>query len=181
MSNSDDLNAKRDALLAIDASLIQEPNVPIDAYVQEAEDLYHWATVDQAALATAGITAQLLNDLPVRAGACREAQSLWNKEYRTSREAERQWKELAPLAYDLRDQLVHAFRYAYRNKPDFLSSIALIADGTGHADMIQDLNDLAVLGRSDLQTLSGIGFDPILLDNAALKSEELAVLLAEIN
>ncbi len=181
MANIDHLNAKRDLLMGLDPATLKEPTVPIDAYVQEAEDLYQWAIDDQVALDFAGINAQLLNDLPVRAGACREAQSLWNKEYRTSREAEKQWKDLAPQAYDLRDQLLHAFRYAYRNLPEQLNSIALIAEGTGHADMIQDLNDLAVLGRSHTQALTDIGFDLGQLDTAALQSVTMATLLAEIN
>jgi hypothetical protein len=37
--------------------------------------------------------------------------------------------------------------------------VSAITDGSGHADMIQDLNDIAVLGRENPDPLTAIGFD----------------------
>jgi hypothetical protein len=62
-----------------------------------------------------------------------------------------------------------------------LSRVSDIADGSGHADMIQDLNDLAVLGKANSEFLTAIGFDLSLLDTAASVADELADLLATAN
>jgi hypothetical protein len=47
--------------------------------------------------------------------------------------------------------------------------------------MIQDLNDIAVLGRENPEPLTAIGFDLTQLDMAATRADELADLLAEAN
>lgn len=47
--------------------------------------------------------------------------------------------------------------------------------------MVQDLNDLSVLGKANTRLLESIGFDMSILDNAAQTSRKMAVLLAEID
>jgi hypothetical protein len=123
----------------------------------------------------------MINDLPVRAGACREAQSVWNKDYRSQQEAQKEWAEQAPEAYDFRNDLLASLRFAYRKDDALLSRVSAITDGSGHADMIQDLNDIAVLGRENPDPLTAIGFDLTQLDLAAAQADELADLLAEAN
>ena len=144
MSNVDDYNAKLDELKAIPIDEVQAPTLPVDVFLQEGENLFHWSIADLSELSKVGLTQVRLNDLPVRAGALREAQSLWFKDRYSQQEAQREWMELSPLAYDLRDDLLHGFRFAFRDDTVILSRISAIADGGGHADMIQDLNDLAV-------------------------------------
>ena len=181
MSNIDDYNAKLDVLKAIPIDGVQAPTLPVDVFLQEAENLFHWCSADNEAFAAVGLSQNNLNDLPVRAGALREAQSLWFKDRYSQQEAQRQWMELSPLAYDLRDDLLHGFRFAFRDDTVILSRVSAIADGGGHADMIQDLNDLAVLGRENPDPLSAIGFDMAKLDAAATQADEMADLLATAN
>jgi len=123
----------------------------------------------------------MIKDLPVRAGACREAQSIWNKDFRSQQEAQKQWSEQSTVAYDLRDDLLQSLRFAYRKDPALLSRVSAITDGNGHADMIQDLNDISVLGRENPDPLTAIGFDLSHLDLASNRADELADLLAEAN
>jgi hypothetical protein len=111
----------------------------------------------------------------------REAQSLWYKVRFSQEEAQKQWNEKSPVAYDLRDTLLHVFRYAFRNESDLTSRIAAIADGSGHADMIQDLNDLSLLGKDHTDLLTAVGFDVTTLDTAASLSAELATLYSEVS
>ncbi len=179
MSNREYYLAKLDAIKAIPDDQIKKPNMPIDIFVQEAEYLYHWCLDDQAALTGAGLDWALVTDLPVRAGACREAQSLWFKERFTRQKAKQDWKEKSSAAYELRDRLLRTMRYAYRKQPDLLNRVAEIAEDTGHADMIQDLNDLAVLGRDHSEPLKLIKFDLTLLDTAAAMAIEMGKLLAQ--
>jgi len=117
--------------------------------------------------------------MPVRAGALREAQSLWYKERFSREEAQKEWNEKSPDAYDLRDTLLHTFRFAFRNESDLTSRVAIIAEGTGNADMIQDLNDLALLGKDHTDLLTAVGFNLTLLDTAAATSAEMAALLSQ--
>lgn len=47
--------------------------------------------------------------------------------------------------------------------------------------MVQDLNDLAIMGKQNVEQLVAIGFDLTKLDAAAELSDNMAVLLAETN
>lgn len=181
MSNIDDYNALLATIQAIPEEQVKEPSIPVDVYLQEAENLSKWALNDVDALSVVGITREMINELPQRAGASREAQSIWNKDYRSQQEAQKEWAKQAPLAYDLRNDLLASMRFAYRKDDALLSRVSAITDGSGHADMIQDLNDIAVLGREFPDPLTAIGFDLSLLETAATGADELADLLAEAN
>jgi hypothetical protein len=181
MANIDDYNASIDAIRAIADEKAPEPTMPVDVFLQEAENLYQWSLMDLVVLATIGITSEMLNALPLRAGACREAQSRWFKDRNSQLEAQRLWGEQSPLAYALRDELLHAFRYAFRNETALLARVSEIAEGNTHADMIQDLNDLSVLGKNNPAPLQAIGFDLGKLDVAAATSDAIANLLAMAN
>ena len=181
MANTDDYNAKLAEIQAIPNEEVKEPGMPVDIALQEAENLYHWSSDDADKLAVVGIKRNQIQDLPVRAGACRETQSIWNKDFRSQQEAQEEWAEQSPLAYDFHDDLLASMRFAYRKNDALLSRVRAIADGGGHADMIQDLNDIAVLGRENPDPLTAISFDLAQLDEAATLADTLADLLAEAN
>ena len=169
---------KIDEIRAIPKEEIKLPNMPVDTFLQEAENLEHWCQEDRAELEAAGLPWALVEDLPFRAGALRESESRWFEKRFTRKEAQQQWKEVSPAAYDLRDTILHAMRYAYRNDPNLLMRVSGITEGSGHDDMIQDLNDCAVLGRENPEPLQAIGFNMNVLKQAAIVSDEMADLLA---
>ncbi len=181
MANTDDYNAKLATIQAIPNEEVQEPAIPVEVALQEAENLYHWSLNDAETLQVVGITQSMIDDLPVRAGAAREAQSIWNNDYRSQQEAQKEWAVQAPLAYAMRTDLLQTMRFAYRKDDALLSRVSAITDGSGHADMIQDLNDIAVLGRENPDPLTAIGFDLEELIVAATRADEMADLLAEAN
>ena len=181
MASSDDYQAKIAEIEAVPDNDLKSPSMPVDVFLQEVENTYQWVQDDKDKLVAAGLDWTLVDDLPVRAGALREAQSLWYKVRFSREEAQKEWNEKSPDAYDLRDTLLHVFRYAFRNEADLSSRIAAIADGAGHADMIQDLNDLALLGKDHTDLLTAVGFDLTLLDTAATTSTELATLYSQVN
>ena len=178
MSNHDDYAAKLPIIQAIPTDQLKKMSMPLDVYLQEAENLYQWCQGDQAELTKAGLDWTMAQDLPVRAGACREAQSLWFKDRFTKEEAEKLWKEKSPAAYELRDEILRAMRFAYRKLPDLLNRVSAITEGSGHADMIQDLNDAAILGKENSEPLTAISFDLTQLDTAASMANELGELYA---
>jgi len=179
--SQENLAACLDKIIAIPSEETQTPSLPVNVFLQESEDTFHWTSEDMPLLATIGMNEEKRLDLNVRTGACRESQSLWNKDRRSTKDAEKQWIALAPVAYNLRDELIHKFRFAFRNDPKLLGRVSEIAEGTGHADMIQDLNDLAVLGKENEALLTPINFDLTLLDTAAETSDNGADVLAIAN
>jgi hypothetical protein len=81
----------------------------------------------------------------------------------------------------LRDELLHHFFHAYYNFPDLYNHTQQIAEGNTHADMIQDLSDLAALGKDNTDPLKAISVDLSLLDKAETASAIMAKLLAASN
>jgi hypothetical protein len=121
-----------------------------------------------------GLDWELVQDLPVRAGALRQAETDWFKDRFNQEEAAKAWDVSSEEGYNLRDELLHAFFHAYRHD----EGLSSIAEGNGHADMIQGLNNLAGLGKAHLGPLLKIRIDPTLLDKADNLSDALAVQLA---
>jgi len=180
MASSDDYQAKIAEIEAIPDNDLKSPSMPVDVFLQELENSSKWVQEDKDRLIAAGLDWNLVDDLPLRAGALREAQSLWFRARFAREEAEKEWKTKAPEAYDLRDTLLHDFHFAFRNDPSLAKRVSVIAENSGHADMIQDLNDLALLGKKHVEELTKIGFGMTLLDKAAVTSDEIASLLSSV-
>ena len=181
MSNTEDYNAKLEAIMAVPIDEIKEPSPPVPVALQESEDLYHWSLDDAVPLKAVGITMAMIKEVPVRTGACRESQSIWNKDYRSQEEAQKLWNIQAPIAFDFHKDLLQTMRFAYRNDDSLLGRVAAITAGDSNADMIQDLNDIAVLGKENPDPLTSIAFDLTKLDLAATRADELADLRARAN
>ena len=181
MSNQTDYASKLDAANAIPEDQVQTPYIPVGIYLQEAEDLYHWSMQDKDKLVAASLPAVKIKNLPTYTGACRIAQSMWMKDQQQRKDSEDEWKEEAPKAFDLRDRLVHALDFAYRDDSDLSRRVDAIREGAGNADMIQDLSDIAVLGKANPGPLKKINFDLKLLDKAEELSDTLGDLLGRVN
>ncbi|MAQ75616.1 MAG: hypothetical protein CL613_04705 [Aquimarina sp.] len=180
--SKENFDAKLATLEAIPAAEVKAPTMPVDISLQEAEDLFTWAAEDQAALQAKGLDWDThVADIPVRAGALRYAQSEWMKERFGREEASKVWKEESPKAFELRNDLLADFRYAYRKNANLLGRVRAIAEGTGAADMIQDLSDISVLGKANTAELEEIKFDLTKLDVVEQRADELAELLAKAN
>ncbi|TVZ39060.1 hypothetical protein P886_3448 [Alteromonadaceae bacterium 2753L.S.0a.02] len=180
MSN-DDFETHLATLQAIPHNAIKSSSIPIGIYAQEAENLYHWAKKDLAALQGAGLTEDYIEQLSLRVDLLRIAEARWQAEYQARKEATAEWAEKSPGAYALRDSLLRAMRYAFRNKNDLLQRVSAVAEGDSHADMIQDLATLAVLGKQQKPLLEAIHFDTSLLQEANSVADTMSVLLALAN
>jgi len=182
MSSLQDYNEKLEAIKSIPDDQVTSPkNIPVDNYLQEAEYLYHWVMEDKDELCARGLDWNLVEDLPVRAGALREAQARWITVRFSHADAETEWLKRSPDAYDLRNEMIHDFRFAYRKDPYLLGRVREIDEGTGHADMIQDLTSLSILGMNNPEPLKAINFDLSVLDEAAQASGDMADLLGAAN
>ncbi len=181
MSTRDDFLEKRDTLHDIPDSEVEAvKRMPMATYVQEAETLNRWCQADRAALETLDGIWELVQDLPTRAGALRELESMWRNERSTPTEAGQRWKNESPAVFGMRKGLIQAFRYAFRDNKPLLARLRAVAKGNTNAERLQNLNDLAVLGRDNEDLLTAINFDLTQLDEAAAKSAEMSELLATV-
>jgi hypothetical protein len=162
-------------------SLLETPKVPINALIQEAEDLFHWAMQDREMLLTAGITSHTLEQMHALALILCEAQGAWNCARKTQSDARKNAIEASRKAFQFRARLVHDLLYAYRELPDARAALREIAQGNGYTDIIQDLMNLKTIGASYPQPLEKINFDFTRLEKAAFMAEGLGTLLAVAN
>lgn len=169
-----------EALIVTDEEM-KTPYMPLGTFFQEAEDLYVWAMQDIDELMATGLPETIFTKLQLRTDASRHAQSLWMGELEGRQNAEEEWAIESPKAYDLRNQLLHTFRYAYRNHESALTIVNNIADGSGDADMIQDLSSAAVLAQKYPDPLTAINFDFSLTETADALSGTMASLRALAN
>ena len=115
-----------EAIRSIPDRLVKTPNIPVDEFLQESEDLFRWLQPDKEKIIAAGVPVELIDEMPERAEALREAQAWWIKELDTRSEYQDIWNDKSPDAFDFRDTLIHTFRYAYRHHPDILGRISYI-------------------------------------------------------
>jgi hypothetical protein len=182
MKNWECYEKKLEVIRAIEDDKIETPhNIPVGIYTQEAENLYGYALEDKDALAAVGLPPELLEDLPIRIGALREASTIWNNYRKTEKKNAREWKTRAPIAYNLRKRLLTDFRHAFHDHAQQMKAVRNMAKGKSHAKMIESLNDLGVLGKKNLQLLEAVNFDTSLLDKAVQISKEMAKLLPDVN
>lgn len=176
-----ELNTLMASLQNIPVAHIKKPTMPIENFIQEAENLYSWCQNDKDEFSTIGITEEFIEELIPRAGALRQAESNWSNKRFTKKDAQRIWIAESQDAYELRAQLLHHFHFAYRQIPDLANRVSEISDGNSHADMIQDLSDLAVLGTQHSEHLTSINVDLDLLNQASETADRLSEVWATAN
>ena len=90
------------------------------------------------------------------------------------------WKAAEPELKKLRPDLIKYFQFAFRKNKSLLDKLEHIKKGNSYADLIMDLANLSVLGKSNPELLEEINFDLTLLDKAAEESERMAKLRVHI-
>jgi hypothetical protein len=178
LQHADSYNSLVSVFSTIPDAVIRTPTQPVESYVYEAETLFKAALSDRAELEATGLDWAVVESLSRRAGALREAESEWLGRGFGSPQAQRRWKEAEAQGQLIRDDLLAGYRFAYRNHPELLSRVAAIGEGATQVDLVQDLNDQAVLGRHNLAPLEAIGITAAQVEAAATKSAELADLLS---
>ena len=181
MSYSEDFNAWKEQIEAVANKETKLPNQPVDEFAASIETLAVEATKDKEAFAAAGMDTEIIDELNPLAGALRYCQAEWMSEYRARQEAQMEWLAQSPVAYELKAELLHHFSFAYRDFPDIKKKVMRIREGGGHADMIQDLVELATLGEKHPEPLAAINFDTASLQNAKTTSHAMSELLAASN
>ena len=181
MSYLDNFNEWKDQIENFPLKDVKLPNQPIDDFVAGVETLAVDASEDRKALAGAGLDVAIIDQLNPLSGALRYCEAQWKSVFRAQQEAQAQWKEQSPEAFDLRNELLHDFGFAYRNTDDVRKKVARIREGGSNADMVQDLIELAVLGEKYPKQLAEIKFNVEALARARALSHSMSELLAAAN
>lgn len=182
MNNIDHYTEKITVIRSIpDEKILTPAGMPVNIYIQEAENLYNWCQPDREKLTANGMDWAVVEDIPARAGALREAQSRWVNSDKWDIETETQWDEKSSAAHILRKDLVRAFRFIFSDNASVISRVNMLAEGDSNPKIIQSLNDLSNFGREYTAVLQAARFDITLLDRAAEMSCEMASLLGAVN
>ncbi|MCP5048172.1 MAG: hypothetical protein GY940_13455 [bacterium] len=180
MNNREKYQLKLEAIRSVPSGEIKAPHhIPVDTYIRESEVLHRWCQSDKEALTAGGLSWELVEDLPLRIGALIEADALWYVRRTKGRETDREWAKRSPAAYKLLRRLLKSFRFAFREHDLLLKAVREVAGKRGHPAMVQDLSNLAALGRKHSPLLEAVGFDLSLLDDASRTSDEMGKLLAD--
>lgn len=182
MSNSDFYSSKLSIIRSIPDSMIIMPgSIPINVYLQEAENLYNWCQPDKEKLTANGLQWQLVEDMPARIDTLREAQARWKASDSNDIETEKEWDEKYPVALESRKDLIRTMKFLFRNNPAVTAKIGRLSEGLSSAAMIQALRDISVFGKEHIEELKSGNFDITKLDTAAVMSREMASLLGALN
>lgn len=181
MANSESYLAAKTQAQAIPQDEIIQPTVPIKIYNMEAENLGVYAKRDREFLVAKGLNPILIDDLDARIDVLKDAQSGWMTIFNAKVVTLEEWKVESEKAYAVQRELSHDFRFAYRNDHNIMLQVNRISDGDSHADLIQDLNDYAALGKVNPGPLLAVNFDLTRLDVAKELSDSTQTLLGQVN
>ncbi len=181
MSDKENYDALKPKYDAIEKKDIKQPNLPVDVANNEAMYLYDIASRDKDKFASTDVDVALIESLPIRVGGLRYSQTRWTQVFAEKSEAEKQWSLISTEGFELRDELLHFCRYAYRKDKALMTIVHRIAEGATNADMIQDLSELAMLGKNNPTLLEAVSLDLLKLDRATELAEQGGVLLGKVN
>ena len=181
MSDQNDLQNLIEEIKAFPKNQLKKCEMPIGIYIHEIDVLHTRASIDLPQLITAGMSPELINKMLGRTNALRTAQCNWEEQSTQRQKAIKIWKAESPAIYAFRADLIENMTFAYRNNTDLLQKLRAIKKGNSHADAVQDLSNLAILGRANSSPLQAIHFDMTLCDKASEEASRMASLLGQVN
>lgn len=172
----DDFNESKEEIDSVKEDQIISINMPFKLYLQQVQVIIRRLKNVKAILEAGGMDFKMVDRAERLNGACRELYSLvytvaaGQSEFRTYLE------EAEVLMYDIKEAML----FAFKRHPELLQKISNILNGNTYADMFQDLNDFATLGRNNKELLNEIGYDMANIERAAELSKMLSDLYAQV-
>jgi hypothetical protein len=179
-----DVKAIESALAAIPAGEVRKPTIPVEAYCHQGERVFGAAKRDREALEATGLKPDVIDSVPVRLGAVRTADAEWLVLRTRGRPVEQVEREAA--GFQLRNEVSATARFGLRNDADAQVVLDDIQKGDGVADMLDDMEKLAVLLREKGARFDIPNFDPrkeaerLERDAATIRTGSAAWRVAEI-
>ena len=157
---------------------VQKPNIPVEVAAREGEKLCRWTQSDKEVLVEHGLNWSLVESLPQRARALRQAEANWHRVMARHKNAHQTWETESLKGLELRQFLVRHFRYAFAELPDARIQLKTAVKGNRHSQLVQSLNNLAVMGEYYPAELDAVQFKKEHLEQARNMSKLLGHLLA---
>jgi hypothetical protein len=175
MGNIENYKAKLPEITAIkDEDIITTYRIPLEIYIREAESLYAWSQDDRDALITnAGLDWNIVEDIPILAGALKEADFKRVACLKAKQDNIKSRKKRFVEFINLRNRLLHEFRFAFRRNPIVKEIINTISTGKSYTNVLQNLTELSLLGKKHPDELRALNFDTDILDVAVKSAKEM--------
>ncbi|MCT4604085.1 MAG: hypothetical protein N4A59_14440 [Marinifilum sp.] len=181
MEENENLQAFQPELDALAKEDIKTCGMPISIYLQEMENLHKRTKLDFSALEKVGLLIERVNRLELLTALLRYAEVEW-QEVKSERQIAREnWQKEIPFLYNYRDDLLDTLEFAFRNDDSLMEHINEIKIGNSHADAIQDLARMAVLGKENPELVATIKSPQLNFDEANQLAKRMADLLAKAN
>ncbi len=179
MTFENDYIALLPQLKKLPSKIVIRPHLPVDVIAQEANDLHNWAALDKETLLANGLNWNLVESLPLRAGALRQAESNWQMELQRKALAGTLWKGQYILGLELRNHIKQNLRYALRKNKEALEHLRMLGNGLRYSGLILDLYTLAEFGNRYAKELKTKHFDFELLTQGQSMAVNLGKSLAD--
>ncbi|WP_289055176.1 hypothetical protein [Carboxylicivirga marina] len=166
---------------AVNKEDIKSCNIPISVFVQEAGNLNERVSLDMAQLLEVGMPPELQQRLGLLRDALFAAEVNWQEQQSEREKALALWKEKSPHLYALRKEILEHLAFAFRKDERLMEQIADIEEGSSHADAIEDLARLAVLGAQNPELVQAINYDAARFDTADAMVSEMSGVLSAAN
>jgi len=180
MSHLEDFEKNRSKIDSVPVEAIKEPYIPVNYYAQEAEDLVTWAKEDENQLMAINYNPERFRLILELSGALHYVNAQCTKNRNAQSESMKTWKHESAEAVEVKDTLIHTFRFAFDQHDDLLHTLDEIEEGNSNSDLVQDMIDLSVLGKANTGLLKPY-MDINLLNRSADISDRLGQVLAVAN
>jgi len=181
MKNQEEYEKNLPEIMAIPSENNFSLPYPVEYIIDEALDLSVSFIEDKPELLAVGLNENYMNTLASRAVSLRYAEMLWKEAQGKEEDAGKEWNANKDSAMNFKNEMLHDFRFAYRNNPAILRKVKDIAEGDSYPDMVQDLGNLSVLGRENPEPLQKINYNMENITTADVLSTKMGELLALVN
>jgi hypothetical protein len=154
-------------------------SIPIACLIQEANDLYLFCKNDKEALVRDGLDWNEVEMLPVLLEGCTDAEAEYQLYKDKSQSEIVKLEKLVIRCRKLRTFISEKLRAASELGGNFLA-VPSYRKRWSRVELIQDLNDLAVIGKDHNEILQSLSFDLTNLDLAANLSVELSEKMVDV-
>lgn len=160
---------------------VQKPNYPVDKILAEAKKVCHISKEDKKKLVNAGLNPEVIDTFEERIDAFTIASAryvvLMDEQ---NDKLDNKYQKLEESAKELRRNIIHAFRFAYRDNKSAINSLGRISKGRSRMDMIFDFVSLIKLAEVHPEELNTINFDLSLMEKANFYHKKLNELVAKL-
>lgn len=174
MSNQENISVLMHEIQSIPLDRIKPISTPVAIFLHEADSLHTRGTIDLQELIAVGMPPNLLDRIKMITSSLRTAQVNWEERKTDKQKAKEIWKEESKNLYTLRSELLQAMSFAYRKNEKLMKKVREIKKGRSHADAIQSLSNLSVLGKANMKELEAIRFDTSKCEKAAEEADRIA-------